>query len=299
MKKLITSLFIALIAITSCSKDEAPTEVLRTNSNLLTKIESTTTTSGSTNVQSFLNTLKYDGNKLKEILSSNGDAPSIYTYTGDLITKAKSNDGPNYTNTSEYFYDSSNKLIREMQVSNETNNLGEVTVRKKKIIYTYNLDGTILEESFKIDNITGIETNDNRKTIYTYSNSNMVKSVQTSITILTNIDNNGNPLITEYKSVSTDTYDYDNKKNFITNILGFNRTSISEISSLNNVIKETSKFESFTDNVLNPNSGVPTVREYVFKYNENDYPIERTFIYTTSINNVISVKTAVSKYIYE
>lgn len=298
MKKLIMSLFIAVAAITSCSKDEAATEVVKTNSNLLTRIESTTTTAGSTNVQSSVNTLKYNGNKLSEIVGNDGDPPSFYSYTGDLITKIKSNDGPNFTNTSENFYDINNKLKSKLEVSSETNNSGLVTIKKKKKVYTYNQDGTILEENFKIDNVTGIETKDNTETVYTYANENMVKSVKTFTSTITN-SNNGIPVITTNKSVTTDTYQYDNKKNIITNILGFRKAAIGKFSSINNVVKETSKFESFTDNVLNPNSSVPTVREYVFKYNENDYPIESSYIYTTSINQVISTKTSVSKYIYE
>lgn len=298
MKKLIMSLLIAVIAVTSCSKDEAATEVINVNSNLLNRIEITTTTAGSTNVESFFNTLKYNGNKLSEIVGNDGDPPSIYSYTGDLITKIKSNDGPNFTNTSEYFYDINNKLKSKLEVSNETNNLGEVTIRKKKKVYTYNQDGTILEENFKIDNVTGLETKDNTETVYTYTNENMIKSVKTFTSTFTN-SNNGIPIIITNKSVTTDTYQYDNKKNIFTNILGLRKSTVGQISSINNVVKETSKFESFTDNILNPNSSAPAVREYVFKYNENDYPIENTYIYTTSINQVISTKTSVSKYFYE
>lgn len=298
MKKLIMSLLIVVIAVTSCSKDETSTEVVKINSNLLSKIENTITTEGSTNVVNSSNILKYDGNKLSEIVGNDGDPPSSYSYTGDLITKVRSNDGLNFTNTSEYFYDINNKLKSKFEVSSETNNAGLVTIKKKKIIYTYNQDGTILEENFKIDNVTGAETKDNTETVYTYANENMVKRVRTFISTFTN-SNNGIPIITTNKSVTTDTYLYDNKKNIYTNILGFRKATLGKSSSINNIVKETSKFESFTDNVLNSNSSLPTVRDYVFKYNENDYPIEQAYLYTTIINQVVSTKTSVSKYFYE
>ena len=294
MKKLIMLLFTAVVPITSCSKDsETVAETPKVNNNLLSRIEGTITTEGSTNVVNSLNTLTYNGNKLVDIKS--GTDISTYTYTGDLITKDTSTDTAEFSRTSVYTYDN-NKLKSELETSNNTNNLGQVTVTRAKSLFIAQPDGTIVEENYTVSN-TGVEIKES-ETVHTFTNNNLVKSVNTRTRIETN-NSTGTPVITTFKSVQTETYEYDNKKNPFLNVTGFKNFLPETRSSNNNLLKETTKFENFTNNILDQFSGISSSKEYFFKYNTNDYPLDRTYTYITSVNNVISIKTAVSKYIYE
>ncbi|WP_309609432.1 hypothetical protein [Flavobacterium sp.] len=296
MKKFHT-LLIAVVAITSCSKEEVINETPAVSSNSLKRIDLTITTSGSNNVKTSSSIFTYNGNKIIAIKS--GSDTQTYTYTGDLITKDTSTDTAEFSRSSEYTYESG-KLKTEFEIRNNTNSQGIVTITKEKNIYTYNPDGTILKETYKVDSTTGVETKENKETVYTYANGNLVKSVNKYFFTSTANDNNGNPVTTNSESRSIEIYEYDNKKNPFINILGFKQFSIGEsIASANNAIKTITKYETFTNNVLNPNSINDNVRENAFKYNLNDYPAEQTNVSTNSINNVISINTAVGIYIYE
>ncbi len=289
---LLVSIVTFAVTLTSCSKDDTITEVPQTSKSFILPkkiVEDNGRGSISTAI------LTYDGNKILQYTQDN--QKSIYTYTGDLITKVESYDGATITFQSIYSY-LNNKLATVTNTETIINSTtGVTTVYKNKTFYTYNPDGTVLEESYKIDNTTGLETKNNRSSVNTYANGNLVKTVSTSTNISTYTDGNGNLVTDTYVNKTTETFEYDTKNTYTKNILGFDKLLFSE-SSLNNLVKTAYLSESTTNGVANPTSPA-TVNIYIFKYNPNGYPTEEKKDYTFYDNNVPVIKTRTTQYFYE
>jgi hypothetical protein len=290
-------LFVLLLSIVSllsvsCSKDDdTVTNPQNPESFILPKkiVEDNGRGSISTTI------LTYNGNKILQYTED--DQKTIYTYTGDLITKIESYDGATLTYQSIYSY-LNNKLATETNTETSINSTtGVTTVYKNKTVYTYNTDGTVLVENYKIDNTTGLETKNNRSSVNTYANGNLVKTVSTSTNISTYTDGNGNLVTDTYVNKTTETFEYDTKNGLAKNVLGFDKL-LSPASSINNAIKTTYLSESTTNGVANPTLPA-TVRDYIFKYNPNGYPTEEKSDYTFYNNNVAVIKTRTTQYFYE
>jgi hypothetical protein len=240
-------------------------------------------------------TINYNGNKIAEVIDK--DSKSIYTYTGDLITKVETYEGTTLTYQVIYSYlNDKLKTITSTYSYVDTN--GAINVFRNKTVYTYNTDGTVLEERYTIDNATGAETKKNNTTVYTYANGNLTKTVETSTSTFMTTDVDGNPVTNTTVNKNIDTYEYDNKYNPLKNILGFSKILSGTQASANNVIKSTSISESTYNGVANPPSP-SVVTDYIFKYNPKDYPIEQKYPYITYINNQPVTKTLTTQYFYQ
>jgi hypothetical protein len=270
MKKIIALLSIVLLTIVSCSEDSA-TEVI---------LPKRVVSSGGSEPRSTL-TLSYNGNKLNEI--NREDGKSIYTYSGDLIVKEENFKGARLTSTRDYTYESNN-LKSYIEISNNLNaSTGNITINKKKYVFTYNPNGTVLEEIYDIDNATSDETKRSDYITRTYSNGNLIKEVEF---------NYGGSTNSSY--VYTTTYEYDNKNNPVKNILGLGKVLVDVDSSLNNTLKRSSSEEITLNGVANPPQPL-RVRDYQLSYNSDNFLTESKYFNT----NTSGSTTRSTQFFYE
>ncbi len=269
MKKTIAIALVTLglqLSLNSCSKDEEstpePTPALVLPKKFIF-------TEGSYNPTS---TIAYNGNKMVEINSiytgeESGTSKSVYTYTGDLITKLAEYENGVLSDQTDYTYEN-NKL--KSSIYARTN--GQY---KSKVVYIYNPDGTVTRESYSIDIATGVETKNNDNTILTFANGNLVKGVS----IQNQVD---------YTYKNTTTYEYDNKNSFLKNVLGFNKLIDDELlSQTNNITKKTVLQESTYQGQTQEPSTYITVYEYL--YNSDGYPVKKTYNEAANITSTLQI----------
>jgi hypothetical protein len=281
MKKMITLLSITLLALASCSKEDSKSTTTTPETFILPK-KIVSTKDGGTSSTSIIT---YNGNKIIEY--SEGIYTGVYTYTGNLITKEVSSEGPENINEISYTYEN-NKLKNFIEIETNTNaTTGEKKIFKTKTVIIESADSnTITEEHYKIDIATGLETKEDRKTVKTFSNGNLITEVNTS----TSVSNDSNGVVTSINTITT-TYEYDTKNYFLKNVLGFDKLYRNESS--NNLIKETSQLQSTRNGIANPPS-LLGVRNYIYKYDTNGYPIEKMYTYLSNID----LKTTTTQYFY-
>lgn len=292
MKKIIALLSFIALTVVSCSKNDDPVPTASVG-NLIKRVESISN-SPDGNSTTFIS---YNGSKINEVTSTDGGVArkTIYTYTGDLITKTQTFKGTVLTDSDDYVYVNS-KLMSVLSVENrinfQTNVLEE---NKSKIEYTYNPNGTVTEQVYAL--VGTVYVPETRTNVYTYSAGNCIKLVQNS----SNTYDNGSGTLQTTTSVYTYIYEYDNKSNPFTNITGFMKIVFDEDFSANNLIKTTSSSSSSTNGV--PNTVFPvTVRDYVLSYNTKNLITEKKydFVYTTGFNPVVTeTRTSFIKYFYE
>ena len=297
MKKISLLLSIFAIAIVSCSKDEvtapAPAPVLGV---LPTRIENISEGDGNSTAN-----LTYNGNKIVEYSEPRNSVvyKTVFTYNGDLIVKGESFKGSVLEDSDEYIYEN-NKIKTILSLENRIDYQTNLPyVEKTKKVYTYNTNGTILEEQFKL--VDGVYENQNRTKLFTYnSTGNLIKSEENS---RSSYFNGTTDVVTT--SNYTYTYEYDNKNNPLKNITGLNKIGFSDTFSVNNVIKKTSTFSSTNDGVINPNPQPARVSEYVLLYNANDYLTENKYSYNSAVyppgggTPTIVIKTNITRYFYD
>jgi hypothetical protein len=271
MKKIITLLSIFLLTIASCTKDNDAEKTILPNKIILSDGSNTD-----------ISTITYIGNKIETIAYSDGHK-FVYTYTGDQISKVTSYEGNTIIGTIDYIYQNNNlKSSIENYLSKST---GVTTNHKLRTVYTYNSDGTILEERYSTDPNTAIETKTNNST-YTFANGNLTKEINTYTYF------NGT---TNTSVKNTTVYEYDNKKNPSSNILGLNKIEFSDTSSLNNIIKRTISSESTTDGI-HFTAQPDQIRNYILSYDANNFLKERKYNDTNS-NSIPTTFT--TQYFYE
>jgi hypothetical protein len=239
MKKILYLFSASLIVLTSCSNDDDSNDA--STANLLkevTYIEGSYTSSSK---------ITYDGNKVVQIVS--GADKTVYTYTGNLITKEEEFAGGNNIDSKvEYSYEN-NKL--KTAVSTEIS--GSETYKSKNV-YTYNSDGTVNYKRYNVNVTTGAETLSSSGK-YTYLNGNVVKN--------------------EDAAGYSSTYEYDTKNNPTKNILGFDKL-LDEEFSVNNIVKRTSAY----------NGTNPTTSTNEYDYNTDGYPTEQRSFYNGGANGI-------------
>lgn len=273
MKKIITLLSIFLLAIASCTKDDNASQNQQKTILLkkIVNIEDSNTHTGA---------ITYDGNKIAEITYSHGQQ-YIYTYTADQITKVTNYEVSTIVGTIDYTYENNNLKSSIENYLSKSN--GVTTNRKLKTVYTYNSDGTILEERYSTDPNTAIETKTNSST-YTFANGNLTKEVNT----YTYFNGTTNTTVK-----NTTVYKFDNKKNPSSTILGLNKIEFSDTSSLNNIIKRTISSESTTDGI-HFTAQPDQIRNYILSYDANNFLKERKY---NDSNNIPTTYT--TQYFYE
>lgn len=162
MKKILclfSALTIALMS--SCSSDDNNSEE-GSAALLPTKITITSVEDGKSGSIDY--TMTYDGNKLKQISLSDA-SKSVYTYTGDLITKVEYYKSGVLMSTDVYAYDNG-KLMSRIS----TSAFGSTS--QEKLTFVYNANGTVNVNQSEIINKQEIKYD--TTTLYTFDNGNII-----------------------------------------------------------------------------------------------------------------------------
>jgi hypothetical protein len=163
MKKILFLFGALSLLLSSCSSnDDSSNE----ESQLLLpkKIVETTVEDGESGSLTY--TITYDGNKLKEISVSDA-SKSVYTYTGDLITKVEEFTSGVLIATDVYSYEGGKLISR---ITTQAFN----TTSKDKLTFVYNANGTVNANESEI--INGQEIKYDSTTLYTFLNGNLISS---------------------------------------------------------------------------------------------------------------------------
>jgi hypothetical protein len=225
MKKLLLLFCATGLVLTSCSNDgddnatsaisDIPTiPIIPTvETVILPKTEKYTSTTHSEDNST--STYTYDENKIVSLVSDAGHK-TLFTYTGNLITKTEYYEENVLVTTTVFTYEN-NKLKSYLETP-----AGNSSKRRKD--YTYNANGTISTATFLIST-DQVETLDS-SSIFT-------------------LDTNGNVVKVEFND-STNLIEYDTKNNPFKNILGYTQLLDSEafdqeVNTVNNFSKLTEK----------------------------------------------------------
>lgn len=198
------------------------------------------TTNGTTTTAKGISTCTYDPINITKLASVSNAyfnpgstipieiSKSMYTYTGNLITKVETVDKAGAVqNTTVYMYNDKNKMIS----LTSTDKNGYIY----KVVYDYNIDGTVSGTNYG----NGLLKQSN---LFSYLNGNLIKHVSTI----------NNQMITVE-------FNYDSKNNPFINVLGFSNldlwsanqnNEISSVSSSSSIILATTRHE-YTYNVNN------------------------------------------------
>lgn len=247
MKKILCLFSALTLVLTSCTNEESSSE----EKSLLPQTE--IYTNGSEPGENSTIKYSYDGNKIDSLNYEDG-SKTVFTYSGDLITKAiytENDEGEEYSTTTTFTYEN-NKLISFLETSSESE-----SYRRKT--YKYNSNGTI-------------------STITVLINPKTNEEIIDSSSILT-LDANGNIIKAEFND-SVNTVEYDSKNNPFKSITGYiflldSGIFDQEVNTVNNISK-------ITENKGGVNTGTST---YENTYNSDNYLIksvqgDETYEYT-------------------
>lgn len=154
---------LALVLISSCSSDDSSNDAA-SDTLLPKKIVETTVESGKSG--SITYTITYDGNKLKDIATTLASR-SVYTYTGDVITKIESYKSSVLQITEVYAYEGG-KLASRIVTREANKSILD------KLTFVYNANGTITSKFSQI--INKVEVPYDSTTTYIFSNGNLVST---------------------------------------------------------------------------------------------------------------------------
>ncbi|WP_316634403.1 hypothetical protein [uncultured Flavobacterium sp.] len=163
MKKILCLFGALALVLTSCSSDDSSKDAA-SETLLPKKIVETTVENGKSGSVTY--TITYDGNKLKEIALSDASR-SVYTYTGDLITKVELYRSSILQSTDVYAYENG-KLTSKIT----TKAFGSSP--QQKLTFVYNANGTVNANQSEI--IDRQEVKYDTTTLYTFLNGNLVTS---------------------------------------------------------------------------------------------------------------------------
>ncbi len=242
MKKLFLLLSLVSIVFTSCSSEDNNEQTQQDTEGTLLK--KTIISSGS----SVLETAEYfyNGNKLAQIKRSATDFTN-YNYTNNLITGAEKFVNNNLVSTIALTYNSDEKLIQTVTLSNQTN-LGY------KVTYVYNSDNTISITEFEGD----------------FANQNIVVGeykvyLQDGLVI----KREQYKLINGILETLTRHYSYDDKNSPFNSIVGYNKLTFFELGSFGN----TKNILSITYSATNTSNTNQLTS--IYTYNSFGYPISK------------------------
>jgi len=237
MKKLLYISSVSLLAFTSCSN---PNDSLKDPTKMLVQKVISKENDGKT----YSSELIYNGNKIVRY------GNIIYTYTGDVITKEASD-----FYTYDFVYDNEKLAYYKEHFTNES--------LSKKVVYTYNADGTISFKEYQIFNSAEKEV---ATGTLTFKDGNLVKKETLDKRNIENVTQ-----ITIKK--------YDTKNSLYKNILGCNllfddERFLSQMNNnSNNILKSTT---TRSDNkAFFSDSLIKNISRFEYKYNSNDFPIVR------------------------
>lgn len=249
MKKLIYLFSAIALTLTSCSDEDDTTT---TSGTQLTKIIETYD-DGTVETVNF----EYNGNKIVSV-SSDLDFrdETIYTYTGDLITKEEyffdDGEGFSFEEVIDYEYDSSSRLIKSIRTDED----GEIEIDD----FTYNSNGTV--SFITTANSTTVASG----TIYFNGNQPYKKEIT---------ENPGTAFEVSWVEETT----FDNKISPFTNVTGFAKIAIG-------TPKYTRGYPGIVNNSLDFSIDDNLDDSSSYTYNSNDMPATETYIdFDNSDNN--------------
>ena len=255
MKKLIYLFCAIALTLTSCSNEE---ESNNSSGTLLTKIIENYD-DGTVETIRF----EYNGNKITRIYSDLDDRDeTIYTYTGDLITKEEYffDDGvDSFEEVIVYEYDTSNRLIKSIR----TDEYGDVETDN----FVYNTNGTV---SFTTTS-AGLTVASG--TIYFNGDQPYKKEIT---------EDPGTASAISWTEITT----FDNKVSPFANVTGFSKIVIGSP-------KYTRGYEGIVGNTLDFSIDNTLEESYTYTYNSNNMPETDTYI---DFNN--SDYNSTSQYFY-
>ncbi len=248
MKKILFFSALALI-FASCSSDDNSSTSPEDNSTLPKTISYIYP-----NIQLGTNkksTLTFNGNKI--ISSITPVSKTVYTYSGDLITKQEVFDIDQQgkeTKDKEVVYAYENGKLKTRIFKEDITTEYPDGQYIEKTVYTHSTNELISYINYSVDKNTKVETK-SREGNLTYKDGNLIKEVRKVNSVTT-----------------TRVYDYDIKNNPLKNITGFNLL-LNEISDQgkNNIVKTTRTSSE------NSNTAVYLT---TYTYNESNYPLKHT-----------------------
>lgn len=238
MKKIIFLLCAVSLVLSSCSGDETSAETpVDVNSVFLKK----SIFDDGTDVVTAI--YEYNGNKISKITYSNNNK-SIYTYTGDLITKKEHYNGSVLDYTENFTYDSNNNLIIYTDIS---------ATSGYKETYVHNSNGQISYNAFTGNAVT--QTTPVNNGIYVIENGEVVSNT-----------------VVVGGNTSTYNYTYESKNGFFRNVLNFNKISFRDdyMDAGNQKVRIGTTFA----NPSFPSSNYTQTLTHT--YNSNNFPITET-----------------------
>jgi|GEM_PF-513134 len=284
MKKLILPLCFGF-ALTSCSRDNHfeesannPKTTTQEIPVLLTKVVNVEE-NGDVEVSTF----EYDGDKVLKSTSGyeNGWSRSnIWNYTGDLVSSVISTENNGEKETTNFIYNSKNKIDKSVSVNvvklNDGN--GNIVTTTNVKNYTYNAGGiVVVNESNKTEYSVDSQFNRvvNAKYTYTIQNDLITKLVEEN-----------------EDGVTTITYRYDDKNAPMKNIKGVS-AMIYEMfdGGTIGILKNNVVFSQVVRVSKHDGTTVTSTNEYAYEYNANGYPIKVTSTHKSSDSSQTSTET--------
>lgn len=248
MKKIILLASLTLI-FASCSRSSDNTNEIIVDPVVETPILPTKI-SGSWGVK----TIKYNGNKLSEMMGS--DSKTVFEYSGDIITKIKSYNTKGIEIETVDFVYSNGKLTNVSY--NATNN-------KKTFVYSYPDANTVVKTKVRNYTFAGESMTDKEDVTYTLKNGNIVSEEM--------VYYHNNKL---YGNISA-TYTYDDKNNVYKNVLGFDKIKVYLFADLKDYVGSGSNNNLLTKSLTNITVAGETSKYkdvYSNSYSSSDYPIQ-------------------------
>ncbi|SFD11411.1 hypothetical protein [Flavobacterium phragmitis] len=196
-------------------------------------------------------TLSFNGNKI--VSTINEYSKTVFTYTGDVITKQEVFDVDEQgkeTKTDEVVYTYENgKLKTRIFKENITDQYPD-GYYIEKVVYNHISNESISFINYNVDRDTKAEIKSSEGSL-TYKNGNLIKEQRTSNSV-----------------TITREYEYDTKNNPLKNVAGF-KLLLNEISEVgqNNVVKTTAKSSEHSNTA---------VYLTTYDYNDKDYPTKHT-----------------------
>jgi hypothetical protein len=265
MKKIILTLA-TLFLLNACSKDDSSIAETPSSDNgpvLLRKIAEKNPNGGTITPGE----ITYDGTKI--VQSTTGIYKSVYTYTGNLITKIQYYKAASSTTYQQTVYTYEGEKLKLATTTGITFGTPVSFTQKKE--YTYNTDNSI-----SYSDTTTYDSSSFGTIIFTgklyYSNGNLIKKEIESGDTTSGLN----------KSIIT--YEYDTKNHPQKNILGFDKLFIDNISYTNNLLNSKAVSSTTLDNVTTNNG--TTWQVYTYKYNDANYPTEQTSKFNGSLFSI-------------
>ena len=254
-------LSVPLFGLVSCSNDDKSVPSKEQNNDVVPKII-TYKREGTADVTQE-NTIVYNGKKIVSVSapSFKNILKTVFTYTGDLITKTEDFDGDQLRYTVKYVY-ASGKL-KEAFFFKEDRLVGQEFEYKN--VYTHHANGTISYQSFKYDDLT---TPVGEEYVMTYNNGNLVKVVMGTAP--------------NYRDVYE--YKYDNKNNPLKNITGLNLLLLngSLITNHDQTFRDLGITDFGNNNVIQKKynaesaSGVVAITDnFIYTYDNKGFPLTK------------------------